>query len=146
MKETDLVNFYFEVRNREESNHIIIREKGYRQKKIDIIEINFESKYSFHGIEFKISNWKLGLKQCLGNRILVPFNSLALYYKFEKNVSIEEFAKYGIGLIIIYDDDYLQKIQPKKNNLLNYKKYQCIYQKIRNIYPKTLVNCLTPYS
>ncbi len=146
MKETDLVNNYFEIRNKEESNYIIVREKGYRQKKIDIIEINFESKYPFHGIEFKISNWKLGLKQCLGNRILVPYNSLALYYKFEKNVNIEEFAKYGIGLIIIYDDDYAQKILPKKNNLLNYSKYQCIYEKIRNMYPKTLKYCLTPYS
>ena len=146
MKETDLVDIYIEIRNNEESNHIIVREKGYRQKKLDIIEINFNSKYLFHGIEFKINNWKLGLEQCLGNRILVPYNSLALYYKFEKNVNIEEFVKYGIGLIIIYDDDYVQKILPKKNNLLNYSKYHYIYEKIRNIYPETPVNCLTPYS
>lgn len=146
MKETDLVDNYILIRKRIKPKVIIIKERGYRQKKIDLIEVKIKPKFTFHGIEFKIYNWKLGLKQCLGNRILVPYNSLALYYKYEKNIDTKEFSKYGIGLIILYNDDYKQKILPKKNNLLNHNKYQCIYEKIRNIYPETLINYLTPHS
>ena len=140
MNETELVNKYISIRKKTASNVIIIKERGYRQKKIDIIEVNIKSKLYFHGIEFKIYNWKLGLKQCLGNRILVPYNSLALYYKYEKNIKISELSKYGIGLIIIYDNDYEQKIIPKRNKLLNQRKYQFILENIKNLYPQTYVN------
>ncbi len=141
MKEAELVDNYIIFRKKSEPNIIIIKERGYRQKKIDLIEINLKTNLNFHGVEFKIKNWKLGLKQCLGNRILVPYNSLAIYYKYEKNIHIEEFSKHGIGLIIISDDGFRQKILPKKNDLLNYYKYHCIYEKIRNIFPETLINC-----
>lgn len=139
MKEIELVDKYITFKKKE-SDCILIKEKGYRQKKIDLIEIDFKSELFIHGIEFKISNWKIGLKQCLGNRILVPYNSLALYYKYEKNIKIIEFSKYGIGLIIIYENYFQHKILPKRNDLLNHNKYQYIYEKIRDIYPEKLVN------
>ncbi|MHA2338687.1 MAG: hypothetical protein ACXACX_15370 [Candidatus Hodarchaeales archaeon] len=140
MKEAELVENYITFRKKLDPNIIVIKERGYRQKKIDLIEIDLNTNLNFHGIEFKIKNWRLGLKQCLGNRILVPYNSLAIYYKYESNIHIEEISKHGIGLIIICDDDYKQKIPPRKNDLLNLNKYHQIYEKIRRIYPETLIN------
>ena len=35
-----------------------------------------------------------------------------------------------------YDDDYKQKIIPEKSNLLNFSKYQYLYEKIRNWFKK----------
>ncbi len=59
MKETELVDKYIVFRKKTEPKAFIIKERGYRQKKIDLIEVDFKPKLILHGIEFKIYNWKL---------------------------------------------------------------------------------------
>lgn len=133
MKEKELVDNYILFQSNINQSIKIIKEFGYRQKKIDIVEFDPDSKYFLHGIEFKIKNWKLGFEQCLGNRILVPFNSLALYHKYIKNVNLELLKNYGIGLISIEDDNFFRLLDPLESNILNANKFKYFKENLLNV-------------
>jgi len=133
MKEKDLVENYINIQIQNNYSTNIVKEFGYRQKKIDIIEVNIDSNTPVHGIEFKIKDWKLGFKQCLGNRILVPYNSLALYHEYIKNVNIESLKQKGIGLISLHKNENKQLIKPKKSSIINLKKHSYLLRNLSSI-------------
>lgn len=119
MKEKDLVKKY--IKNQIQNNQTAqyIRELGYRQKKVDVVEYDPYSDCPLHGIEFKIKNWRIGFQQCLGNRDLIPYNSLALFHEFIKNVDITSLKEKGIGLISLEKNKAIQLIKPSKSEFLN---------------------------
>jgi hypothetical protein len=133
MKEKDLVENYINIQIQNNYSANIVKEFGYRQKKIDVIEVDLDSNTPVHGIEFKIKDWKLGFKQCLGNRILVPYNSLALYHKYIKNVNIESLKQKGIGLISLHKNESKQLIKPKKSSIINLKKHSYLLRNLSSI-------------
>lgn len=128
MKEFELVNNY--IKNNNNKQIRIFKEIGYRKKNIDVVEFDPKSEDNIHGIEFKIKNWKLGFRQCLGNRILVPYNSLAIYHKYLRNINKELLIKYGIGLISLDDGGFKIILTPKKSEIINQSKFNVIKKKL----------------
>ena len=106
------------------------KEIGYRQKKIDIVEFNLDSEEYIHGIEFKIKNWKEGYRQCLGNRILIPYNSLAIFHKYIKNVDKDKFVKNGIGLISLEEDSFKTILTPRRSSIINENMFKIMKKKL----------------
>ena len=107
ISEFDMVNTYIENLRKQEGDKILIfKEVRNNQKRIDIVQIK---KYNnrlgtAHAIEFKVFNWKKGFGQTLGNRVLVPYNSLAIWKDYEDKVDREMLINEGIGLIIVTKD------------------------------------------
>lgn len=130
ISEFDMVNTYIENLRKQEGDKILIfKEVRNNQKRIDIVQIK---KYNnrlgtAHAIEFKVFNWKKGFGQTLGNRVLIPYNSLAIWEGYENKVDREILINEGIGLIIVSKDKNIVELKPKKSNYL----LNSIYQKIR---------------
>ena len=137
ISEFDMVNIYIENLRKQEGDKILIfKEVRNNQKRIDIVQIK---KYNnrlgtAHAIEFKVFNWKKGFGQTLGNRVLIPYNSLAIWKDYEDKVDREMLINEGIGLIIVYIDKNIIELKPKKSKYL----IQPNYQKIRYILKKQI--------
>lgn len=128
MREAELVENYMKLKGNSQIK--AFKEIGYRQKKIDIVEFNLDSEEYIHGIEFKIKNWKEGYRQCLGNRILVPYNSLAIFHKYIKNVDKDKLVKKGIGLISLEEDNFRTILTPQKSKIINENMFNVVKKKI----------------
>ena len=130
ISEFDMVNTYIENLRKQEGDKILIfKEVRNNQKSIDIVQLK---KYNnrlgtAHAIEFKVFNWRRGFGQALGNRVLIPYNSLAIWEDYENKVDREILINEGIGLIIVSKDKNIVELKPKKSRYL----LNSIYQKIR---------------
>lgn len=131
ISEKEMVDIYIENLKKLRGDKIIIfKEVKKSQKRIDIVEVT-RKKNGFgtvHGIEFKVSNWRTGFRQALGNRVLLPFNSLAIWNDYKDRIKKEELINEGIGLIIVKEDKNVIQLKPKKSKYL----IKINYQKIRN--------------
>jgi len=136
ISETEMVDLYIENLRHIEGDKIqIFREVRNRQKRIDIVEFTKRNHIlgPGHAVEFKVFNWKKGFSQSLGNRVIMPYNSLAIWYDYEDKVKREELISEGIGLIIVHKDKNLIEIKPKKSKYLIYSSYKNIRERIKKI-------------
>jgi len=137
ISEFDMVNTYIENLRKQESDKILVfKEVRNNQKRIDIVQIK---KYNnrlgtAHAIEFKVFNWKKGFGQTLGNRVLIPYNSLAIWEDYENKVDREILINEGIGLIIVSKDKNIVELKPKKSIYLLNSIYQKIRERIKKKY------------
>lgn len=117
-------------KKKSDKNRIIAQEIQNFQKKIDMVEIPIYSnnRYgSIHAIEFKVLNWQNCYKQSLRNRIMFPFNSIAIWDNITERVKKDLLINEGIGLIKVSYDKNIQLIKPKKSPFLD----KSLYKKLR---------------
>jgi hypothetical protein len=75
-------------------------------------------KIQFIAIEVKVSDWKQGLYQAWRYYSFAEKSYLALYKDYAKNIDIEMFKKYNVGLII-FDEKTIKIVnKPKVNKTL----------------------------
>ncbi len=137
ISESDMVNAYIENLKKQEGDKILIfKEVRNNQKRIDIVQIKkYKNRLgSAHAVEFKVINWKRGFEQALGNRVLAPYNSLAIWEDYEKKVEREMLINEGIGLIIVSKKKNFVELKPKKSKYLVKSTYQKIREKIKYNY------------
>jgi hypothetical protein len=138
ISERQMVKIYIENKREHDNDKIIIfKEVKRNQKRIDIVEVEIAKNglEIVHGIEFKVFNWKSGFRQALGNRVLLPFNSVAIWDSYEKKIDKDELKREGIGLIIVKKDRNIVRLKPKKSKYLielNYKKIKDNLEKYSN--------------
>lgn len=135
VSENEMVNQYIRNLKKKKGDKIhLFREVKNRQKRIDVVEFSRRNHGlgPGHAIEFKVSDWKRGFEQALGNRVIMPFNSLAIWNDFEKNIKRNPLKDEGIGLIIVDYDDFIVELKPKKSKYLIYSNYKKIRDKIKN--------------
>jgi len=116
-----------------EKKDILVREVSNSQKRIDLIRIPKNSKGRLgpaHAIEFKIKDWRQCFKQCRGNRVLLPYNWLAIWKGFAHRIKREELEKQGIGLIEVSRNSVEIIIKPKKSPFVDEFYYKRIRKKI----------------
>ena len=78
----------------------------------------FDSKKTkFIAIEVKISDWRQGLYQAWRYYSFAEKSYLALYKDYAKNVDIDEFKKYNVGLIIFDETNVRIMHHPIKNSI-----------------------------
>ena len=140
ISEFDMVNTYIEnLKKKEDDKILIFKEVRNNQKRIDIVQIKKHKNRlgTAHAIEFKVFNWKKGFGQALGNRVLLPYNSLAIWEDYENKVDREILINEGIGLIIVAKNKNIVELKPKKSKYLLNSTYQKIRERIKNkyIYP-----------
>ncbi len=66
----------------------------------------------FIAIEVKIKDWKQGLYQAWRYKSFAEKSYLAIYDKYAKNVDLEMFKEYGIGLIIFNEKQVKVIVKP----------------------------------
>jgi hypothetical protein len=74
---------------------------GNHNKKVDLL---FEKNRKSIGVEVKIKDWKRALIQAYLNSFYVSKCYVALWHKTAKNVDMELFKRYKIGLISVKKD------------------------------------------
>ena len=67
---------------------------------------------SFIAIEVKIKDWKQGLYQAWRYNSFAERSYLALYEPYAKNIDIEMFKKYNVGLIVFNETEVFVKNRP----------------------------------
>ncbi len=135
ISEFDMVNIYLENLRKQEGDKILVfKEVRNNQKRIDIVQMKKHNNRlgTAHAIEFKVFNWKKGFGQALGNRVLMPYNSLAIWKDYKNKVKREVLINEGIGLIIVSKDENIIELKPKKSNFLLYFTYQKIRENLKN--------------
>jgi len=70
---------------------------------------------SFIAIEVKIKDWVQGLYQAHRYNKFAERSYLALYSDYAKDVDLNLFKKYNVGLIVFDDNKVVVKNRPKKN-------------------------------
>ncbi len=84
-------------------NYMICVEVPMAKKRIDIICERKDSG-EIIAIEMKLSNWRKALKQAIVNQVGVNKSYVAISEKCAKNIDIELFRKYGVGLISVGEE------------------------------------------
>lgn len=133
VSENQMIEYYLENLNKVNEQKIItFREVKNNQKRIDIVQfpVRKNGLGMAHAIEFKVFNWRGGFKQALGNRVLMPYNSLAIWEDYENKVNKDELSNEGIGLVIVSKEKNIIEIKPKKSQFL----MRSVYQNIRKKY------------
>lgn len=133
ISENQMIEHYLEnLNNANEQKIITFREVKNNQKRIDIVQfpVRKNGLGMAHAIEFKVFNWRSGFKQALGNRVLIPYNSLAIWEDYENKVNKDELSNEGIGLVIVSKEKNKIEIKPKKSQFL----MRSVYQNIRKKY------------
>jgi hypothetical protein len=130
ISENQMIEYYlYNLKNENKQEIIAFREVKNNQKRIDIVQFPVRKRGLgiAHAIEFKVFNWRAGFKQALGNRVLMPYNSIAIWEDYEYKINKEELLNEGIGLVIVSKDKNKVKIKPSKSQYL----MRAIYQNIR---------------
>ncbi len=73
-------------------------------------------KTKYVAIEVKIKDWEQGLYQAWRYNTFAERSYLALYSEFAKNIKIELFKQYNVGLIV-FDEDKIEILNKPVNNL-----------------------------
>ncbi len=130
LTEESMVEIYLKnLKNQHGDKYLTFKEIRNKQKRIDLVEIT-KKKNGFgsaHAIEFKIFHWKGGLKQALGNRVLMPYNSIAIWKDYENKINRDLLKTEGIGLIIVSNNGNFVELKSRKSNILMVS----VYNKIR---------------
>ncbi len=137
ISESEMVNTYIgNLKLLEGDKILIFKEVKNNQKRIDLVQLRkYNNRFgTAHALEFKVFNWKKGFGQTLGNRVLIPYNSLAIWKDYEDKVDRDMLINEGIGLIIVTKDKNIIELKPKKSKYL----IQTNYQKIRYILKKQI--------
>lgn len=134
ISEKEMVDIYVKNLKKEKGNRIeIFKEVKNFQKRIDIVELPRKKK-GFgiaHAIEFKVFNWREGFKQALGNRVLIPYNSLAIWDEYKDKVKEEELRREGIGFMVIKENKNEIRLNPKRSPYLIHSAYNRIRNKLK---------------
>lgn len=77
-------------------------------------ELNLNIGHSV-SIEVKVRDWKSGIAQARRYLNFSDYSYLALPKEFYKNIDIEELKLFGIGLLIIDNDNIEEYLKPKKS-------------------------------
>ena len=132
--EERMIDIYLEnLKNQHGDKFFTFKEVRNNQKRIDLVEFK-KKKNGFgpaHAIEFKIFHWKGGLKQALGNRVLMPYNSLAIWENYENKINRDLLKTDGIGLIIVSNSGNFVELKSKKSNILMISVYNKIRKNIK---------------
>lgn len=109
---------------------ILAQQVRRHQKRIDIVYIpKYSNRFgNAYSIELKIKDWKGCLRQCLRNRVLLPYNYMAIWDKFAHRVDHSCLKSEGIGLIIVSLEKNEIVFKPKKSKFVE----KSIYSKLRN--------------
>ena len=137
ISEAEMVNIYIDnLRKQEAEKMLIFKEVRNNQKRIDIVQIpRYKSRLGIaHAIEFKVFDWRKGFGQALGNRVLIPHNSLAIWKDYKNKVNREMLINEGIGLIIVAKDKNIVEFKPKKSKYLINQTYKKIRERIKKKY------------
>ena len=132
--EEEMVEIFIKLwRENSEKRDILVREVSNYQKRIDLIPIPIYSNGRLgpaHAIEFKIKNWRQCFKQCRGNRVLMPYNWLAIWKDFAHRIKREELEEQGIGLIEVSRNSFEIVLKPKRSPFVDEFYYKKIRRKI----------------
>lgn len=117
--EKEMIEIFLGILNKESGREYVqAKEVRFFKKRVDLVQIPKKRDNSFgaaHAIEFKICDWKTGLKQAKRNRILFPYNTLAIWKDFSHRVNKDELETEGIGLIVISHNESDQLLNPKRS-------------------------------
>lgn len=87
------------------------------------VECKFDSRSTqFIAIEVKVKDWKEGLYQAWRYNAFAEKSYLALFKPYAKNINIELFRQYNVGLII-FDETSIEVLNAPKNNKFSPKTY-----------------------
>ena len=134
ISEKEMVDTYVQNLKKEKGNKIVIfKEVKNFQKRIDIVELPRRKNGLgiAHAIEFKVFNWREGFKQALGNRVLMPYNSLAIWDEYKDKVIAEELRREGIGFIVINKNKNKIMFSPKRSPYLIHSTYNKIRSELK---------------
>ena len=75
-------------------------------RKPDILYI-YDGEPEAVAVELKINDWRRGLAQALSYTLIAKYVYLAIRYIRKRNIDLELFKLYGIGVIAVNDDPYI---------------------------------------
>lgn len=76
----------------------------------------------FIAIEVKVKNWKEGLYQAWRYNAFAEKSYLALFKPYARNVNVELFRQYNVGLII-FDETSIEVLNTPRNNKFHGRTY-----------------------
>ena len=98
-------------------------EVGFYEHSIDLFALS-KSKKETIAVELKLKNWRKALQQTLIYQLCSDFVCVAMPKENIKQEAINEFSKFGIGVIAIYPSGYCRSLlEPFKSSVVR-KKYR----------------------
>lgn len=70
--------------------------------RIDLVYLYNDEPYVI-AVELKLWDWRTGLRQALRNTFYAKYSFLAIQWKRKRQVKLDLFRKFGIGLIVVND-------------------------------------------
>lgn len=84
-----------------------------KSKYVDIVAYDSE-KGELFAIEVKIRNWNRAIQQALTYRFGAERVYIAMHKKYSHRVDLDSLDKFGIGLIVVDDEDVTEIVPPRK--------------------------------
>lgn len=112
---------------------IFSMEVKFYQKRVDYVQIPLYNKNRLgaaHAIEFKLFDWKNGLKQAKQNRVIFPFNTIAIWHDFVHRVNLGELKREGIGLIEVSYNESKIILKPQRSPYIDKFHYEYLRNQI----------------
>ena len=113
-------------------NYSVHSEIPSGRKKIDLIFTD-DDLTELIAVELKIRDWKKVFFQCLYNQFNSNWCYAALWHETVPKIDKKIFKQYGIGIIIVDDDEASLLLKGKKQNSVDTHSMSLIKQKIREI-------------
>ena len=96
-----------------------------RQGWIDLVYL-YEGEPYVVAVELKIWDWKTGFKQALRNTLYAKYSYLAIQWKRRRQIDLDLFREFGIGLIAVNGKTAKIIVEPKESKRFEEHKQEII--------------------